>query len=209
MGDDIGQKFYEVYALVMGDPTALSWDTLDSDLRNTWNAAAMAIKSGGGEAPVIDLDAYITEWRKGMESSKSYDGAVDPYFDQIEADWRKFLISEKPLFRAEYDAMTDAERAKLGTTIWAGNFQSGGRANTVLSEIYDKYIDLAKADREELRKNYVVRTGKFKGKKWSGSSHKIAPNGTRYAIIGHRYGWYTRPDHPAAITENWLTRFRR
>ena len=35
MGDDIGRKYYEVYALASGDPTARSWVNLSSVLRDT------------------------------------------------------------------------------------------------------------------------------------------------------------------------------
>ena len=208
MGDDIGRKYYEVYALASGDPTVRSWDNLSNQDRNTWNAAAQAI-SGGGSEEVVNLDEYIAEWRKGLESSRSYNGAMDKYFDQIEAEWEAFIVREKPLFRAEYDAMTDAEKKKLGIKIWSGNFESGGRANTFHKELIDKYVALARADMEEVRKNYVVNRGKFKGKKWSGHNYLIAPNGTTKVVIGMNYPWHTRPDIAAAITENWTTRFRR
>ena len=163
----------------------------------------------------MNLDEYMTKWREDIKHSKSYNGALDEWHDDMEREYRAYLEKTKPLFKADFYAMSKAEqdaarRKEGGTIIWQGNFTSRSGVSRWLRAMYDRYVEKGKAKMREERKNYVVPSGKFKGKKWSGwPNYLTAPNGTRFAIIGMRYPWHTRPDSPYGVSDDRFTQFRR
>jgi hypothetical protein len=124
---------------------------------------------------------YLANWRVEGLRTRPLNGFMIKYFDEIDAAWSGWILQNEPLLKSIYDALEDKPP---GTTIWAGEFRSGGRAIKVGGRIWNYFADLAEQDAIANRKLFDWSTG-------HDQKYYIDPNGKTTGPNGQHYGRWT------------------